>query len=97
MPRLQKESGELMSLRLEQIARLKERIARDESRADEIVDLLMEQGALEKNRETDDLILEWTNLGVRIEQNKASLAKLKSPSERTDEERRYLATIGIKD
>ena len=35
MARLQKESGDLMSFRLQEITRLKERIIRDESRMDD--------------------------------------------------------------
>ena len=40
MARLQKESGDLMSFRLQEITRLKERIIRDESRMDEIINIL---------------------------------------------------------
>lgn len=94
MSRLQKESGELMSLRLGEIAHLKERIARDEARTDEIIDILMERDTSVKSKETDDLILEFNSIGVRIERDKGNLAKLKSPSELTEEDRRYLAGPG---
>lgn len=94
MSRLQKESGELMSLRLREIARLKERIARDEARTDEIIGILMERDTSEKSKETDDLILELNSTGIRIERDKVSLAKLKAPSELTDEDRKYLPGPG---
>lgn len=94
MSRLQKESGELMSLRLREIARLKERIARDEARTDEIIDILMERDTSVKSKETDDLIFEFNSLGVRIERDKGNLARLKAPSELTEEDRRYLAGPG---
>lgn len=94
MSRLQKESGELMSLRLREIARLKERIARDEARTDEIIDILMERDTSVKSKETDDLILELNSTGIRIERDKVSLAKLKAPSELTEEDRKYLPGPG---
>lgn len=94
MSRLQKESGELMSLRLREIARLKERIARDEARLDEIIGILMERDTSEKSKETDDLILELNSTGIRIERDKVSLAKLKAPSELTEEDRKYLPEPG---
>ena len=94
MVRLQKESGESMSIRLQEVARLKERIAQAESRQDEIVNILMERDTSEKSRETDELILELNSAGIRIERDKISLAKLKAPSELTAEDRRYLAAPG---
>ena len=90
MARLQKESGDLMSFRLQEITRLKERIIRDESRMDEIINILIERDTSEKSKETDDLILELNSTGIRIERDKVSLAKLKAPSELTDEDRKYL-------
>ena len=83
MARLQKESGDLMSFRLQEITRLKERIIRDESRMDEIINILIERDTSEKSKETDDLILELNSTGIRIERDKVSLAKLKAPSELT--------------
>lgn len=50
MARLQKESGDLMSFRLQEITRLKERIIRDESRMDEIINILMERDTSENRR-----------------------------------------------
>lgn len=94
MSRLQKESGESMSLRLQEITRLKERITRDESRLNEIINILMERDTSEKSKETDDLILELNSTGIRIERDKVSLAKLKAPSELTDEDRKYLPGPG---
>ena len=94
MARLQKESGDLMSFRLQEITRLKERIIRDESRMDEIINILIERDASEKSKETDDLILELNSTGIRIERDKVSLAKLKAPSELTDEDRKYLPGPG---
>ena len=94
MARLQKESGDLMSFRLQEITRLKERIIRDESRMDEIINILIERDTSEKSKETDDLILELNSTGIRIERDKVSLAKLKAPSELTDEDRKYLPEIG---
>lgn len=94
MARLQKESGDLMSFRLQEITRLKERIIRDESRMDEIINILIERDTSEKSKETDDLILELNSTGIRIERDKVSLAKLKAPSELTDEDRKYLAGPG---
>lgn len=94
MSRLQKESGELMSLRLQEITHLKERITRDESRLDEIIGILMERDTSEKSKETDDLILELNSTGIRIERDKVSLAKLKAPSELTEEDRKYLPGPG---
>lgn len=94
MARLQKESRNSMSLRLQEIARLQERIARDESRMDEIVGILMERDTSEKSKETDDLILELNGIDVRNERNKASLATLKAPSELTEEDRKYLSRPG---
>ena len=91
MARLQKESGDLMSFRLQEITRLKERIIRDESRMDEIINILIERDTSE---ETDDLILELNSTGIRIERDKVSLAKLKAPSELTDEDRKYLPGPG---
>lgn len=95
MARLQKESGDLMSFRLQEITRLKERIIRDESRMDEIINILIERDTSEKSKETDDLILELNSTGIRIERDKVSLAKLKAPSELTDEDRKYLSLIHI--
>ena len=94
MSRLQKESVESMSLRIQEVTRLKERITRDESRLDEIINILMERDTSEKSKETDDLILELNSTGIRIERNKVSLAKLKAPSELTDEDRKYLPGPG---
>ena len=94
MARLQKESGALMSFRLQEIPRLKERIIRDESRMDEIINILIERDTSEKSKETDDLILELNSTGIRIERDKVSLAKLKAPSELTDEDRKYLPGPG---
>lgn len=94
MARLQKESVESMSLRLQEITRLKERITRDESRLNEIINILMERDTSEKSKETDDLILELNSTGIRIERDKVSLAKLKAPSELTDEDRKYLPGPG---
>lgn len=94
MARLQKESGDLMSFRLQEITRLKERIIRDESRMDEIINILIERDTSEKSKETDDLILELNSTGIRIERDKVSLAKLKAPSELTDEDRKYLPEPG---
>lgn len=94
MARLQKESSELMSLRLQEITHLKERITRDESRLDEIIGILMERDTSEKSKETDDLILELNSTGIRIERDKVSLAKLKAPSELTDEDRKDLPGPG---
>lgn len=62
MARLQKESGDLMSFRLQEITRLKERIIRDESRMDEIINILLERDTSEKSKETDDLILELNSI-----------------------------------
>ena len=56
MARLQKESVDSMSLRLQEVIRLKERITRDESRLDEIINILLERDTSEKSKETDDLI-----------------------------------------
>lgn len=50
MARLQKESGDLMSFRLQEITRLKERIIRDESRMDEIINILIERDTSENRR-----------------------------------------------
>ena len=94
MSRLQKESVESMSLRIQEVTRLKERITRDESRPDEIINILMERDTSEKSKETDDLILELNSTGIRIERDKVSLAKLKAPSELTDEDRKYLPGPG---
>lgn len=94
MARLQKESGDLMSFRLQEITRLKERIIRDESRMDEIINILIERDTSEKSKETDDLILELNSTGIRIERDKVSLAKLKAPSKLTDEDRKYLPGPG---
>lgn len=94
MARLQKESGDFMSFRLQEITRLKERIIRDESRMDEIINILIERDTSEKSKETDDLILELNSTGIRIERDKVSLAKLKAPSELTDEDRKYLPGPG---
>lgn len=94
MSRLQKESVESMSLRIQEVTRLKERITRDESRLDEIINILMERDTSEKSKETDDLILELNSTGIRIERDKISLAKLKAPSELTDEDRKYLPGPG---
>ena len=94
MSRLQKESVESMSLRIQEVTRLKERITRDESRLDEIINILMERDTSEKSKETDDLILELNSTGIRIERDKVSLAKLKAPSELTDEDRKYLPGPG---
>lgn len=94
MARLQKESGDLMTSRLQEVARLKERIAHDEERIDEIIGRLMEMDTSEKTKESDDLILELNSTGVRIERDKASLARLKSPSELTEEDRQYLPSPG---
>ncbi|WP_448780295.1 hypothetical protein [Bacteroides congonensis] len=94
MARLQKESVESMSLRMQEITHLKERITRDESRLNEIINILMERDTSEKSKETDDLILELNSTGIRIERDKVSLAKLKAPSELTDEDRKYLPGPG---
>lgn len=94
MSRLQKESVESMSLRIQEVTRLKERITRDESRLDEIINILMKRDTSEKSKETDDLILELNSTGIRIERDKVSLAKLKAPSELTDEDRKYLPGPG---
>ena len=94
MSRLQKESVESMSLRIQEVTRLKERITRDESRLDEILNILMKRDTSEKSKETDDLILELNSTGIRIERDKVSLAKLKAPSELTDEDRKYLPGPG---
>ena len=94
MARLQKESVDSMSLRLQEVIRLKERITRDESRLDEIINILLERDTSEKSKETDDLILELNSTGIRIERDKVSLAKLKAPSELTDEDRKYLPGPG---
>lgn len=94
MSRLQKESVESMSLRIQEVTRLKERITRDESRLDETINILMERDTSEKSKETDDLILELNSTGIRIERDKVSLAKLKAPSELTDEDRKYLPGPG---
>lgn len=67
-----------MSFRLQEITRLKERIIRDESRMDEIINILIERDTSEKSKETDDLILELNSTGIRIERDKVSLAKLKA-------------------
>ena len=68
-----------MSFRLREITRLKERIIRDESRMDEIINIPIERDTSEKSKETDDLILELNSTGIRIERDKVSLAKLKAP------------------
>ena len=94
MARLQKESVDSMSLRLQEVIRLKERITRDESRLDEIINILLERDTSEKSKETDDLILELNSTGIRIERDKVSLAKLKAPSELMDEDRKYLPGPG---
>ena len=94
MARLQKESVESMSLRIQESTHLKERITRDESRLNEIINILMERDTSEKSKETDDLILELNSTGIRIERDKVSLAKLKAPSELTDEDRKYLPGPG---
>ena len=69
MARLQKESVDSMSLRLQEVIRLKERITRDESRLDEIINILLERDTSEKSKETDDLILELNSTGIRIERD----------------------------
>ena len=84
MARLQKESDELMSLRLRELTRLEDQIARDESRSDEIISLLMEGGILDGATGSDNLISELNAVGKRLETNKANLARLKAPSELTD-------------
>lgn len=94
MSRLQKESVESMSLRIQEVTHLKERITRDEFRLDEIINILMERDTSEKSKETDDLILELNSTGIRIERDKVSLAKLKAPSKLTDEDRKYLPGPG---
>ncbi|WP_448781136.1 hypothetical protein [Bacteroides congonensis] len=94
MARLQNESVESMSLRMQEITHLKERITRDESRMDEIISILMERDTSEKSKETDDLILELNSTGIRIERDKVSLAKLKAPSELTKEDKEYLPAPG---
>ncbi|MGR4858636.1 hypothetical protein ABLT32_06115 [Bacteroides pyogenes] len=68
-----KETESNRRLRLREIRRLEERIARDEARMEEIIDLLMEKDTTEKCKETDDLINEFHNLNMRIEQGKAGL------------------------
>lgn len=68
-----KETESNRRLRLREIKRLEERIARDEARMEEIIDLLMEKDTTEKCKETDDLINEFHNLNMRIEQGKAGL------------------------
>lgn len=72
-----KETESNRRLRLREIKRLEERIARDEARMEEIIDLLMEKDTTEKCKETDDLINEFHNLNMRIEQGKAGLAASK--------------------
>ena len=64
MARLQKESVDSMSLRLQEVIRLKERITRDESRLDEIINILLERDTSEKSKETDDLILELNSTRI---------------------------------
>ena len=49
MARLQKESVDSMSLRLQEVIRLKERITRDESRLDEIINILLETRVRDKD------------------------------------------------
>jgi hypothetical protein len=90
MARLQKESDELMSLRLRELTRLEDQIARDESRSDEIISLLMEGGILDGATGSDNLISELNAVGKRLETNKANLARLKAPSELTEEDKEYL-------
>lgn len=70
-------------LRLWEIERVEERIARDEARMAEIIDLLMERDTTEKCRETDDLINEFHNLNMRIEQGKAGLSSDKNVIDKT--------------
>lgn len=60
----------------------------------EIINILIERDTSEKSKETDDLILELNSTGIRIERDKVSLAKLKAPSELTDEDRKYLPGPG---
>ena len=81
MARLQKESGESMSFRLQEISKLEERIVKDELRMDDL---------LEHLKETDDLIQEWHNLNSCIEQCRNRLALLKAPSEQTEEDKERL-------
>ena len=90
MARLQKESSDHQSFRLEEIACLKESIARDESRMNEIVSLLMNRDTLDRLQETDDLIYELNSIGVRVERDSIILAKLKAPSELTEEEKKLV-------
>lgn len=61
-----KETESNRRLRLREIRRLEERIARDEARMEEIIDLLMEKDTTEKCKETDDLINEFHNLNMQI-------------------------------
>ncbi|MCI7071304.1 MAG: hypothetical protein MR982_10160 [Bacteroides pyogenes] len=68
-----KETESNRRLRLREIRRLEERIARDEARMEEIIDLLMEKDTTKKCKETDDLINEFHNLNMRIEQANAGL------------------------
>lgn len=90
MARLQKESGESMSFRLQEISKLEERIVKDELRMNEISEMLIERDLLEHLKETDDLIQEWHNLNSCIEQCRNRLALLKAPSEQTEEDKERL-------
>lgn len=90
MARLQKESGDRISFRMQEIQELEGRIIRDEARMDEINDTLMERNLLDHSKETDDLIQEWHNLNARVEQSKNRLVQLKSPSELTEEEQKLV-------
>lgn len=90
MARLQKESSDRMSFRMQEIQELEGRIIRDEARMDEINDTLMERNLLDHSKETDDLIQEWHNLNARVEQSKNRLVQLKSPSELTEEEQKLV-------
>ena len=69
-------------------------IAFSEFATDEIINILLERDTSEKSKETDDLILELNSTGIRIERDKVSLAKLKAPSELTDEDRENLPPPG---
>ncbi|MDD3039634.1 hypothetical protein [Bacteroides sp.] len=88
MTRLQKESVALMTLRIREMEQLEERIVKDEARMDEICQLLVKCDLLTHSSRTDDLIQEWHNLNSRAEQSRDKLARLRAPSEMTEEDKK---------
>lgn len=97
MARLHHESGDRMSFRLREMARLTDSIARDEVRVDEIIALLSQRGLLERSQESDNLIGELNRISVRIERDSISLSRLKSPMELTEEDQEHRPTLKNKE